>query len=158
MTTDYTFPDAIKDPAADKKVRLSLFRYCATFWRRNTQFDVGAYARPTRPTGFAYQSSGGTSGQREPTWPRALGLTVTDGSITWTCVAAGANGLSAVSSPTAVSDPTGITITEVAVEAVTDLIARYSGGVLGQNHDAVFSFTLNGLPRVARQRVKIRKR
>jgi hypothetical protein len=154
-----TFPDALKDPAEELKVTLNLFRYCASFWRPNEQYALNEYARPGRATGFAYQSTtAGTSGAREPTWPRTLGATITDGSVTWTCVVAETNGLNVISSPSAVSDPTGLTIGSVSVSEATKILATYSGGTLDQDFDAVFTFTLNGVTRVARQRVLIRKR
>lgn len=160
MTTDndFTFPDATKDPAEEKKVTLNLFKYCANYWRANEPFDLNEYARPRKATGFAYQSGGGTSGAREPIWPTTLGRTVTDGSVTWTCVVAQANGLNAVSAPSATPDPLGITITDVSVSETTKILATYQGGTLGQDYDAVFTFTLNGIARVARQKVLIRKR
>lgn len=158
MAETLTFPDAIKDPSESLPVELNLFKYCANFWRANEQFGAAEYARPNRSTGFAYQSSGGTSGEREPVWPTVLGGTVVNGSITWTAVAAGLNGLNAITAPTAVSDPLGLTIASVSASESTKILATYSGGTLDQDYDAVFTFTLNGVSRVARQRVLVRKR
>lgn len=154
-----TFPDALKDPAEDLKVTLSLFRYCASFWRPNESYDLSEFVRPNKATGFAYQATAaGLSSAREPTWPRTLAATVVDGSVTWTCAAASTNGLNAITSPSAVSEPTGLTIASVSVSESTKILATYSGGTLDQDYDAVFTFTLNSVPRVARQRVLIRKR
>lgn len=159
MKIDYTFPDAVKDPGAEKKVELNLFKFCANYWRANELVALGEYFRPGKSTGYAYQVSvGGTTGAREPSWPTTLGATVVSGSATFTCAEAGANGLNALSSPSAVSDPTGMTVTGVTVSETTKLLATYQGGTLGQDYDAVFTFTLNGITRVARQKVLIRKR
>lgn len=159
MKVDYTFPDAVKDPAAEKKVELNLFKYCANYWRANELVLLGEFVRPTKATGFAYQvSDGGTTGAREPTWPQTLGATVMSGSAMLTCVAAGSSGLNAISDPSAVSDPTGMTVTGVSESESTKILATYQGGTLGQDYDAVFTFTLNGITRVARQKVLIRKR
>lgn len=155
---DYVFGTIQKDAAESKSVELNLFRWCANSWRANEQFSAAEYLRPTTPTGFAYQSSGGTSGAKEPRYPTVIGSTVVDGSQTLTCVAAGVNGLSAVSAPSGVSDPTGLTISDVSVSETTKILATYAGGQDGQDYDAVFSFTLNSVPRVARQLVQIRKR
>lgn len=156
---EFTFGDVEVDPAETRKVELELFGKCANFWRSNQQYDLTETIRPTRPTGYAYQaSSAGTSGAREPVWPTALAGTVADGSVIWTCVAAGSNGVSAISAPSAVSDPVGLTIGSVSASESTKILASYSGGSLGQDYDAVFTFTLNGVSRVARQRVLIRKR
>lgn len=153
-----TFPDALKDPGDDKKVTLNLFKYCASFWRPNELITLNEFVRPTKATGFAYQGTAGTTGSREPAWPRVLTATVVDGSVTWTCVAADANGLNPITSPVAVSDPTGLTIASVSASESTKILATYSGGTLDQDYDAVFTFTLNSVQRVARQRVLVRKR
>lgn len=159
MKIDYTFPDAVKDPAAEKKVELNLFRFCANYWRANELVSMGEYFRPTKATGFSYQvTTAGTTGEREPSWPTTLGATVNSGSVTFTCAEAGSNGLNALSSPSAVSDPTGMTIASATVSETTKLLATYQGGTLGQDYDAVYTFTLNGITRVARQKVLIRKR
>jgi hypothetical protein len=53
-------------------------------------WNVARTARNEGPaqTGFEYASSGGQSGGiKEPKWPKVLGGTVVDGSITWTAVA-----------------------------------------------------------------------
>jgi hypothetical protein len=156
---EFTFPSARKDSADEKKVELNLFKYCANYWRANELVEIGEYFRPTKSTGFAYQvSTGGTTGAREPKWPETSGATVISGSATFTCVPAGSNGLNALSSPSVVSDPTGMTISSVSVSESTKLLATYQGGTLGQDYDAVFTFTLNGITRVARQKVLIRKR
>jgi len=159
-TSDYRIqPDALKDPGEDLKVELSFFDYCANFWRSNVEFATSDYVRPTRSTGYAYTAqTGGLSGAREPVWPRAVDSTIADGSVTWKCVTAGAAGLSAITSPTASSDPTGLTISAVSVDDTCNILATYSGGVAGQDYDAVFTFTLGGVTRVARQAVKVRKR
>jgi hypothetical protein len=156
---DYRFPDHPgKDPAEEWSGILDCFPICAVYWASNEQFGSGDFIRPTRATGFAYEcTTAGTAGAREPVWPRVVAATVTDGSVTWTCRAASTNGINAITSPSVVSDPTGLTV-DVDVEEGTKLIPTYSGGTVGQDYDAVFSFTLNGLLRVARQRVPIRKR
>lgn len=159
--TDFrTFQPAAKDPSEDLLVELDLFLWCANFWRANEQVALNEHVRPRRPTGFAYKATtAGTTGMREPGyWPRTLGFTVVSGSVTFTAVAAEANGLSPITDPSAVPDPTGLTITSVSASESTKILATYQGGTLDQDYDAVFSFTLNGVPRVARQKVMVRKR
>src|SRR6185436_10167996 len=95
--TDYTFGPVIKDPAESLKVELDLFGKCANFWRPNEAYSGNEHVRAEQSPGFAYEATtAGTSGSRPPQWPRSIGLTVTDGSVTWTCRAAAANGLNAV--------------------------------------------------------------
>lgn len=155
----YTFDPLYKDAGDTRKVELDLFGKCANFWRPNELYATNEFIRSEQSPGFAYEATtGGTSGSRPPVWPRSIGTTVTDGSVTWTCRAAATNGLNAVSSPSGASDPTGLTISDVSVSETTKILATYSGGTLGNDYDAVFTFTLNGVTRVARQTVKIRKR
>jgi hypothetical protein len=159
LDDEYTFMDAVKDPGETIKVRLDLYNQCAHFWRDNESFEQNEYIRPNRANGYAYRCSvAGTSGAREPKWPQTVGATVRDGSATWTCVAAGSFGLNAITDPSGTSDPTGLTISDVSVSEDTKILSTYSGGSDGEDFDAVFSFTLNGVPRVARQKVCIRKR
>lgn len=155
---DFVFPSISKNEGDSKPVELNLFRWCANYWRANELFPNSETIRPAIATGFAYQSAGGTSAAREPIWPKVLGATVLDGSVTWTCVAADTNGINALSAPSGTSEPTGLTISSVSASESTKIIATYIGGSLGQDYEAVFSFTLNGVPRVARQLVQIRKR
>lgn len=158
---EYTWPPFQLDPEDTRGVALSLFRECANFWRANEAYEAGEHIRPNRATGFAYQcTTAGSSGAREPVWPTTIGATAPDGSVVWTCAAAAGNGVTAISAPSAVSEPTGLTITNVAVSESTKILATYSapGSTAGQDFDAVFSFTLDGEPRKARQQVQIRKR
>jgi hypothetical protein len=58
-------------------------------WQASTSYAVNDLRRPSAPnrTGFRYKVSAvaGAAGSTEPTWPLQLGLTVTDGGVTWTC-------------------------------------------------------------------------
>lgn len=62
----------------------------ATRWQANRAYLSGQIVRPNTGTGFEYvattpDSSGGLSnGEAEPNWPKVVGGTVVDGSITWT--------------------------------------------------------------------------
>lgn len=146
------------DPGESFKVIIDLYGMCANFWRGNEQFGTTEYIRPTHANGYSYEcTTAGTSGSREPIWPKTIGATVQDGSVTWTCRAAADNGLNAITNPSAASDPTGLTIASVTASESTKILATYSGGTVGQQFDAVYTFTLNGVTRVARQRVKVRK-
>jgi hypothetical protein len=157
--SDYRFDEHPgKDPDETLLVSLDLFDMCANFWAPNEQFGTGEYVRPNKATGFSYEcTTAGTSAAREPVWPTTISATKVDGSITWTCRAASSNGVNAVSSPSATSEPTGLTIGSVAASESTKINATYSGGVDGESYDAVFTFTLNGVTRIARQKVPVRK-
>jgi hypothetical protein len=65
-------------------------------WQASTLMPAGSIRTPTTPNGFVYTSQttgSGTTGVTQPTWPTTAGLTVVDGSVTWTC------GLSSFPSP-----------------------------------------------------------
>lgn len=160
MNASVTFPDTTKDPDEEKKVTLNLFNFCASFWRPNELVELNEYVRPRKATGFAYQATvAGTTATREPVWPTVSNATITDGSVTWKCIEAAANGLNEITAPSAVSEPVGgIVISDVSVSESTKILATYSSGTAGQDSYAVFTFTLNGATRVARQRVLVRKR
>ena len=56
-------------------------------WAASTAYLVGHIRRPTTGNGFVYRVAvAGTSDSGEPTWPTTIGETVTDGTVTWTCV------------------------------------------------------------------------
>ena len=64
-------------------------------WQPNHVYAVGSVVAPTaspgQPNGFDgfnFQTSGGTSGATEPTWPTSgIGATVGDNGMTWTAIA-----------------------------------------------------------------------
>lgn len=158
-TDCFVFRTVKKDADESKKVSLSLYKWCANFRRSNEQYSANEFSRPTRGTGYSYEcTSAGTTGVREPIWPTVIDEIIQDGSVTWTCRAADVNGLNAISNPIAASDPAGLTIEDVSVEESTKILATYSGGTLDQDYEAIFTFTLNGVTRIARQLVQIRKR
>ena len=71
------------------------FAGTAPVWQPSTFYSggggiysvVATYVIPNPANGFAYQGAG-TTGSSPPVWPTTLGATVSDGSVTWTCVAA----------------------------------------------------------------------
>jgi hypothetical protein len=162
MTEDeYTFEPVTKDAGDDLPVEL-LFGHleeCIEFWQPDELVEENEYCKPRVPNGFAAKcTTAGRTGGREPHWKKVAAQTVTDGSAVWTMEAAGQNGINAVAGATAVSDPLGLTISGVAAEESTKIVAEYSGGTDGEDYDAVFTFTIGGKARVARQKVQIRKR
>jgi len=59
-------------------------------WAASTTYAANDIRKPTSPNrnGFRFKvtaGGGGSSGSTEPTWPNEVGVTVTDGALTWTC-------------------------------------------------------------------------
>jgi hypothetical protein len=158
VTSEYLFDPVVKDPGSTRKVVLDLYEIAAAKWQPNEEVAVNEFCRPRIPNGFSDEATtaGLTSG-REPLWPTEIGLTKADGGAIWTCRAASSNGINPVSDPEAASDPTGLTIGDVAVSENCKILATYSGGTDGQDYDAVFEWTLEGVPWIGRQRVQVRR-
>lgn len=65
--------------------------YLDRAWASGASKQFGELTKPTagRAAGFQYKCinyAGGTTGTTQPTWPAALGETVTDGTVTWLCI------------------------------------------------------------------------
>jgi hypothetical protein len=156
---DLRFDPIRKDPAESIQPTLEWFNLCVRFRIGNTTYSASSVVRPNTANGFEYfTSAGGLTGEAEPKWPKVVAQTVRDGSVTWVCQAPSASSLNIMSSPSAVSDPTGLTVTVGSVVDSTRLLPVYSGGTLGQDYDAVFTVTIDGKTRIGRQKVKVRKR
>lgn len=150
---------ALKDPDEVMPIRLDWYKFCANIAERNERYDLGEVVRPETPTGFAYQAQNtGVTASRKPRWPLVLTQTILDGSVTWLCIEAETNGLNTLETPTAYSDPPGLTIGSLVVEEACKLSCTYADGLLDQDYAAVFTVTLNGLIRIARQLVQVRRR
>jgi hypothetical protein len=62
----------------------------STQWTASTAFAAGAIVRPTTGNGYLYRAqAAGTTSSSQPSWPTAIGATVVDGGVTWTCVSYG---------------------------------------------------------------------
>ncbi len=65
---------------------LTFHHVASATWGAETLFSEGAYCEPTSLNGFYYEATtGGTTGETEPTFPTTPGSTVSDGSVVWTC-------------------------------------------------------------------------
>lgn len=75
-----------------------------TVWSATTFFPNAANTFPTAANGFYFVTdAGGTTGSVEPTWPTIVGATVSDGSVTWTCVGPTAGLVTATITPSMTS-------------------------------------------------------
>ena len=130
------FDDFLKAPGAVRLLEYDFFPLVANFWRPGEQYSTSDITRPRAPNGYAYTAdSNGQSGLIEPAWADG----VADGGLTWSQGAAGANGVTAVSAPAVVVDPTGeLTLgTPSVVDGMgTSTAIQFSvtGGVAGKDY------------------------
>jgi hypothetical protein len=146
MSADYVFydpkyPDGAyrKHPDAVRVIEFEWLPGVANYWEAGRQYGSSDVVRPLVPTGFAYEAgAAGQSGFRTPRWPETLGGTVVDGSITWTAVAPGANGVMPISSPTAEVEPSGeLAVSNVIVIQETRVRVTLAGGEIDGGLDRV---------------------
>lgn len=136
MATRLRFGTIRKHPDSTRIIELDWLNGVANFWQPGKAFANGEYIRPRAPTGFSYQAgAAGQSGKREPVWPTTLGLSVVDGSITWTATAAATNGITPVTAASEVVEvtPSGLT-TVVAATGDHDTQLQLSGGADGTTY------------------------
>jgi hypothetical protein len=88
----YRLPKGFQIFSLDFSIGQSLARintregvYCNN-WFAATVYPLGDVVVPTVDNGFYYKVTvAGTSGGSQPVWPTTIGLTVTDGGVTWQC-------------------------------------------------------------------------
>lgn len=118
-------------------------------WAPVTAYVPGQVVRPVTSPGLLYRcAAGGTSGATVPAWPVSAGLTVTDGTVTWT--AAGAGAVALIASPLqwpayqgtfrylVISDRSGTSASQQPLIAIADMGANVSGagGALSVTFDS----------------------
>lgn len=120
--------------------------FLARVWSPGMISAADLTIRPSLPTGYEYVSSGGQSGQTEPRWPKTLGGTVVDGSVTWTAQAISNDSLVTFISVSEWGADTGITAdseTLVATDGVQVTTIFVSGGTAGELYDVSNVVTLD---------------
>lgn len=114
----------------------------------NTPYGAGTCVRPAlaeQGTGLEYESSGGVSDGRANArlrWPRELGGTLVDGSITWTAVALSTASLEDQIDTSTWTSPSAITvddedITQTAGLQQTAAFVDSQAGEAGQTYEIV---------------------
>ena len=118
------------------------------FWQPLSFIAANGVMRPTdaNANGFAFKN-GSTAGQTsavEPAWPKLVGGTVVDGSVTWTAAAPPISGEDTVSSAswTQISPPDGtLTITGQTTTSLT-ASAFIGGGTSGSTYQVLVAITM----------------
>lgn len=156
--SQHIYDAIVKDPASTHSVELDLYILIANEWQPNREFTIGTLVRPLHPNGFELVAmTDGVTNSDEPRVPGAVGEIFKDGSITWQVAQPSTASLLAVGTPTAASEPLGLTISGLAVVNNRYLQATYSGGTVENDYDVVFSIDIGGQPKVFRQTVQVRE-
>jgi len=156
------FKDAYKHPDEQLAIELNLYDLVATKWRPNEFFEESEAARPRIANGFAYIAStedgaGGVSGSREPFWPKELNAEVSDGALTWRCIAPGSHGIIPISSPEAGEvAPSGLAIADVSVSENHKILLTYTGGEADVDYIVPIAVVIDSKTRVLRHKVRVR--
>jgi hypothetical protein len=112
---------------------------------RDQVFSVSDIARPNLATGFYLQcTTAGRTGDHYPTWPRADGETVWDGSVLWTTRHPNSVSVPSVSSATW-SVPTGIVQDSISNVGFVSSITL-SGGTDGVDYELTCRMTPSSGP------------
>jgi hypothetical protein len=137
-------------------------RQFSRLWLRDYSFDTGVVVRPAgEPTGFEYLcTSGGRTGAEEPAWPRVIGGSVTDGSLTWQAQAISFDSLiERIATDNWTHSPTGIEVEPVAkvdTAGLQQTAAICSLGAVGETYVIENEvITTNGLEYMARLELTI---
>lgn len=158
--TEYTIqPALVMAPDDTRTFDVDFYDKCANLWRANEDVEANEYLLPPVPNGFAYVVTvAGRTAAKPPRFPTTIDETVASGSATLQCKAASAGGISAVSAPSVVSDPTGLTVSAVSVVESRKIRCTVALAVDEQDvdYDLVYSFTLDGVARTARLKVQVR--
>lgn len=134
--TDYYLiaPRRIKRAGSVRRYTVVLTKELRSYWIASRRYAVNDYVRSPSQSGFAFQcTTAGEAGMAEPAWPRVLGGTVTDGSITWTAVAPGTNAVDTISVVTwsQVSPPDSSLTIPATSNTIEEATAQFSGGTSG---------------------------
>lgn len=107
---------------------------------RAMPFAAGAFVQAQSDTGWYYEcTTAGRTGAHYPSWPRAAGETVQDGSVVWTARHPSSSSVPAVASA-AWSVPSGITKDSQSESGVLTHIVL-SGGTDGEDYEITCRMT-----------------
>lgn len=108
--------------------------------KRDYNFTAAEIVRPQRGTGFYYEcTTAGRTSAHYPTWPRASGQTVNDGSVVWTARHPTGSSIPTISSVTWTL-PSGIT-KDSQTEAGLVAFITVSDGTDGVDYEIVCTMT-----------------
>lgn len=113
----------------------------AQSWQPGVSYSLAEYVTPPVPNGFEYEcTDAGQTDHDEPDWPTAVGVTVENGSVQWTCRDFAGNAYDAINTQQATANKAGITVASVSAIGRTVLV-RLTGGTAYQTYDITVQIT-----------------
>jgi len=144
-----------KKPGASKKYSIDWTPFLELRWRPNRDYVAGTFRRPSISTGFEYEcTTGGKTAKREPSWPTAAGVTVTDGQVVWTARATATSAQDTLATSVWVVD-TGPTKVSEAHTAAGISTVQISGGSDGEQYEAINTITYGTETEVGKLLIKV---
>jgi hypothetical protein len=135
MSDPFLIPEArIKRVGAARPYTIDFKAWLRSYWIAGRAYNTGDFVRPPSISGFAFQAgAAGEAGVTEPAWPRTLGGTAVDGSITWTAVAPGINAVDAIASVawSQINPPDSSLVISAPVNTNEEATATFAGGTSG---------------------------
>lgn len=124
-----------QDPADKLDYTVKFDDELALRWEPETSYSLSDRRRPTASTGFEYEcTTAGQSGRKEPVWPKVVGQTITDGSVTWTCRALSSSSLRTTLASATWNADAAITVSGQTVSGAK-AIAYLEGGLAGTDYE-----------------------
>ncbi len=103
-------------------------------WNPGFPYSLTQYVRPSIPNGFEYEcTDAGQTDQQEPDWPRQIGETIEDGTVTWTARDFGVNASDTIVTREIEVD-TGLTLIGSSLDGSTRVTVTVEGGSKGQSY------------------------
>jgi hypothetical protein len=150
LTTDFDVivPVRIKRATETKPFTIDWKSYLRSYWIASRRYAQNDIVRSPSISGFAYQAqNAGEAGGAEPNWPRLLGGTTTDGSITWAAIAPGTNAVDTISAtPTwsQVNPPDAALTIGAVTNTVEETTAPFSAGTPGATYRIACTIVTSG--------------
>jgi len=148
MSDPFLIPEArVKRVAASRPYTIDFKAWLRTYWIAGRAQNANDFVRSPTISGLAFEAGGaGETGMSEPAWPRTIGGTVLDGSITWTAVAPGTNAVDPIASVvwSQINPPdSALTITGAA-NTNEEATATFNAGTQGNVYRVQCAVTTNG--------------
>lgn len=134
-----------KHPSEVLRVRLDFEQNLARYREPGRLYRAGETVRPRLPTGWAYRAlEDGTSSHREPTWLTSESSITLDGSVRWSAIPSGHEGVDVIVDATGLFDDPSVSVSSISWEGA-ELELLVDGGDDGDDYQGTVTIaTLSG--------------